>query len=97
MNRVLTERVLVVMTTVASGQINPDWDCPQANYMSSSFKTDNLICSFQTLGWIQLARHHSIKVVAQTLLDRQMVLSLELLLLLLPSPVFFVVFIPRVL
>jgi hypothetical protein len=30
--------------TVASGQINPDWDCLQANYMLSSFKADNLIC-----------------------------------------------------
>jgi hypothetical protein len=35
--------------TVASGQINPDWDCLQANHMSSSFKTNNLICSFSTL------------------------------------------------
>jgi hypothetical protein len=34
--------------TVVSGQINPDWNCPQANYMSTSFKTDDLICSFYT-------------------------------------------------
>jgi hypothetical protein len=32
--------------TVVSNQINPYWDCLQANYMSSSFKTDNMICSF---------------------------------------------------
>jgi hypothetical protein len=31
---------------VVSGQINPDWDCPQANYMPTSSKTNNLICSF---------------------------------------------------
>jgi hypothetical protein len=29
-----------------SCQIDPGWDCLQANHMSSSFKTDNLICSF---------------------------------------------------
>jgi hypothetical protein len=35
--------------TVVSGQINPDWDCLQANHMSMSSKTDNLICSIETL------------------------------------------------
>ena len=35
-----------LMCTVVSGQINPDWDYLQANQMSISFKTDNLICSF---------------------------------------------------
>jgi hypothetical protein len=35
-----------VEDTVFYGQINPEWDCLQANHMSSSFKTDNLICSF---------------------------------------------------
>jgi hypothetical protein len=39
-------------TAVVFGQINPDWDCPQANHMSSSLQADNLICSFQTPGWI---------------------------------------------
>jgi hypothetical protein len=34
--------------SVVSGQINPDWDCLQANHMSSSSKTDILICSFST-------------------------------------------------
>jgi hypothetical protein len=29
--------------TVASGQINPDWDCLQANHMWTSSKTDSLI------------------------------------------------------
>jgi hypothetical protein len=37
------------MYNVVSDQIDPDWDCLQANYMSSSFKTDNLICSFWIL------------------------------------------------
>jgi hypothetical protein len=32
--------------TVVSSQINPDWDCVQTNHMSTSSKTDNLICSF---------------------------------------------------
>jgi hypothetical protein len=35
--------------TVVSGRINPDWNCLQANHMSTSSKTNNLICSFQTL------------------------------------------------
>jgi hypothetical protein len=35
--------------TVVSGQINPDWDSLQANHMSTSSKTDNLICSFRPL------------------------------------------------
>jgi hypothetical protein len=38
--------LLLFSTTVVSGQINPDWDCLQANHMLSSFKTDNLIGSF---------------------------------------------------
>jgi hypothetical protein len=38
--------------TVGSGQINPDWDCLQANHMSTSFKTDNLICSLYCGLWI---------------------------------------------
>jgi hypothetical protein len=33
-------------STVVSGQINPDWDCLQANHMWISSKADNLICSF---------------------------------------------------
>ena len=32
-----------VAYTVVSGQTNPDWDCLQANHMSSSFKNENLI------------------------------------------------------
>jgi hypothetical protein len=31
---------------VVSDQINSNQDCLQANHMSSSLKTDNLICSF---------------------------------------------------
>jgi hypothetical protein len=27
----------------------PDWDCLKAIHMSSSSKTDNLMCSFETL------------------------------------------------
>jgi hypothetical protein len=38
--------MFVCGSTVVFGQINPDWDCPQANHMSTSFKTYNLICSF---------------------------------------------------
>jgi hypothetical protein len=34
---------------VVSGQINPDWDFVQANQMSTSSKTNNLICLFETL------------------------------------------------
>jgi hypothetical protein len=33
-------------STVVSGQINPDWDCLQANQMSTYYTTDNFICSF---------------------------------------------------
>jgi hypothetical protein len=33
--------------TVVSGKINPDWGCLQANQMSTSSKTDNLICLFE--------------------------------------------------
>jgi hypothetical protein len=32
--------------TVVSGPINPDWDCLQANQMSTSYRTENLVCSF---------------------------------------------------
>ena len=39
---------ILVKLTVVSGQLNPDWDCLQANYMLSSFNTDNLICSLTT-------------------------------------------------
>jgi hypothetical protein len=35
--------------TLVSDQIKLDWDCLQANQISTSFKPDNLICSFQTL------------------------------------------------
>jgi hypothetical protein len=45
---------------VVSGQVTPDWDCPQSNQILSSFKTDNLICSIQTLDNIYLARHRGI-------------------------------------
>ena len=34
---------------VVSGQINPDWDFVQANQMSTSSKTNNLIYLFETL------------------------------------------------
>jgi hypothetical protein len=36
-------------STVVAGQINPDWDCLQANHMSISIKIGNLICSGLTL------------------------------------------------
>jgi hypothetical protein len=32
--------------TVVSGQINPNWGSLQDNHMSTSSKTNNLICSF---------------------------------------------------
>jgi hypothetical protein len=35
--------------TMISGQINPDWDCLQANHMPTFFKPDNWICSFRPL------------------------------------------------
>jgi hypothetical protein len=35
--------------TVLSGQINDDRDSLQANHMSTSSKTDNLVCWFYTL------------------------------------------------
>jgi hypothetical protein len=44
-----TEALCVLVlnpTTMVPDQINSDWDYLQANHMSSSFKTDNLICSF---------------------------------------------------
>jgi hypothetical protein len=33
-------------STVVSSQLNPDWDCLQANHMWTASKIDNLICSF---------------------------------------------------
>ena len=40
---------VINVATVVSGQINPDWDCPHANHMSTSSKTYNSICLFRPL------------------------------------------------
>jgi hypothetical protein len=34
---------------LVSGQINPDWDCPQDNYMLTSSKIDILLVRFTPL------------------------------------------------
>ena len=47
-------------STLAPSKINSDWDCLQANQISTSSKIDNLICSFQPLDSIQSASDHSI-------------------------------------
>jgi hypothetical protein len=47
-------------STLAPSRINPGWDYLQANQISTSSKTDKLICSFQTRDNIQSARYHSI-------------------------------------